>query len=81
MDLWKYMHLNSASLATHADSPPASPWIAANPTVWMKGLQETSEVADKDKLLLDVMHIMQFAGDFERCLAWGFADWAEQRKV
>lgn len=65
---WRAIHAAAGGLTTtNASQPPSQPWIAAMPMV--------------DALVVDgvqgraVLDMMQWVGDFEHCLAVGFAFW------
>jgi len=64
--LWEEMHSSAnMPLITEADSAPKRPWVAAR--LEFEGIF----------LAFDAMH---WLGDFERCLAFAFADYASQEE-
>lgn len=72
---WRAVHDASGGMAkTSAGRPPSRPWIAAMPMVdaVMAGSGLSGQV-------LDYFELMQWAGDFERCLAFGFALWTSSK--
>lgn len=72
---WRAMHVAAGGLTTtNASQPPSDPWIAAMPMA-------DAFIVDcaQGGRVLDYLSMMQWAGDFERCLAFGFAYWMASR--
>lgn len=68
-ELWRAIHAStSLPLATRPDLPPHKPWIAAFLTA--DELQRSKTPRQSFQLL----EMLGWAGDFERCLAFGFAE-------
>lgn len=71
-DAWKHMRAKATCIGAGVTlNPPAKPWIGAvfdDSPMFM---------ADAIKQFMAYAAMMQWAGDFERCLAWGFVTWLE----
>lgn len=71
-DTWKHLRSHAARIGSGVLSkPPAEPWIG----VVVNDSPEFAAHAIKQVMAYAAM--MQWAGDFERCLAWGFVTWLE----
>ncbi|OOG53131.1 hypothetical protein B0E49_11680 [Polaromonas sp. C04] len=68
---WTDVHaaVGALTTATSANRPPSQPWIAAMPMFdeFLPGIQE--------RRFAELLKMMRWAGGFERCLGFGFADW------
>jgi hypothetical protein len=74
-DCWRAMHVAVSELTTtDASQPPSDPWIAAMPMA-------DALIVDcaQGGRVSDYLSMMQWAGDFERSLAFGFAHWRASR--
>jgi hypothetical protein len=71
-DGWKQLRAHALHVAEDVPlNPPAHPWIAA-----VVDLSALLAIRDINQLAA-YMAMMQWAGDFERCLAWAFVNWLE----
>ena len=71
-DTWKHLLSTAARIGAGVTvNPPAKPWIGAV-------FDDQPMLAAHDiKQFMAYAAMMQWAGDFERCLAWGFVTWLE----
>jgi len=71
-DTWKHLRTHAPGVGPGVLSkPPAEPWIGVVVNL-------SPELVGFDiKQLVAYAAMMQWAGDFERCLAWGFVTWLE----
>lgn len=71
-DIWMQLRSHAAGLSPGVlFNPPPQPWIGV-----VVDLMSALDVGDIKQFLADVA-MMGWAGDFERCLAWGFVTWLE----
>lgn len=74
-DAWKFLCSNAARVGSGVPAtPPSTPWIGV--------VLNESLILSTDDItqLLAFGAMMQWAGDFERCLAWGFVAWLESAR-
>jgi hypothetical protein len=71
-DAWKHLRSHAARVGSSVPpEPPAEPWIGVVVN------DSPRLVAHDIKRLMAYVAMMRWAGDFERCLAWGFVTWLE----
>jgi hypothetical protein len=71
-DFWRHVRSHAPCVAPSVPKhPPATAWIAASFDV-------TAAFANPSiQQLPALLSTMEWVGDFERCLAWGFVSWLE----